>query len=59
MVVIIMANILERFKKDLKKIEHAGPDVSHIAFKQKMVCNGKKKTQYYKYVPNNNDDSEE
>lgn len=58
MVVIIVVSILERFKKDLKEIEHAGPEVSHIAFKQKMVCDGKKKTQYYKYVPNNENNEE-
>ena len=51
---IIMVNILDKLKKDLKEIKHAGPDVSHIVFKQKAVCNGKKKTQYYKYTPNDN-----
>lgn len=51
-----MVDILKRLKKDLKEIEHAGPDVSHIVFKQKIVCNGKKKTHYYKYVPNDNNE---
>lgn len=51
-----MVDILQRLKKDLKEIEHARPDVSHIVFKQKIVCNGKKKTQYYKYVPNDNNE---
>lgn len=55
-VVIKMVDILKRLKKDLKEIKHDGPDVSHIVFKQKMVCDGKKKTQYYKYIPNNNDE---
>lgn len=50
-----MVNIIKRLKKDLKKIKKEDvPITSHIVFKQKMVCNGKKKTQYYKYIPNDN-----
>ena len=50
-----MVNIIERLKKDLKEIKKEdAPITSHIVFKQKIVCNGKKKTQYYKYIPNGN-----
>jgi len=52
-----MVNIIELLKKDLKQIKKTdSPDISHIVFKQKMVCNGKKKTQYYKYVPSNDNE---
>lgn len=52
-----MVDIIERLKKDLKQIKKdEAPDTSHIIFKQKMVCDGKKKTQYYKYMPNNDDE---
>lgn len=51
-----MVNIIELLKKDLKQITKSeAPTTSHIVFKQKMVCNGKKKTQYYKYVPPQDD----
>ena len=52
-----MVNIIKLLKKDLKKIEkNESPNTSHIVFKQQMVCDGKKKTQYYKYAPNNNNE---
>lgn len=52
-----MVNIIKKLKKDLKKIrKEDAPITSHIVFKQKMICDGKKKTQYYKYTPNNNNE---
>ena len=54
---ITMTNILNRLKKDLKKIKKDESfGTSHIVFKQQMVCDGKKKTQYYKYAPNDNNE---
>lgn len=47
-----MVDIIKKLKKDLEEIKKdEAPATSHIVFKQKIVCNGKKKTQYYKYVP--------
>ena len=52
-----MVNIIDRLKKDLKEIKHdEASGTSHIVFKQKIVCDGKKKTQYYKYQPNNKEE---
>jgi len=52
-----MVNIIEKLKKDLKKIKKGEePSGSHIVFKQKVVCNGKKKTQYYVYNPKDNEE---
>lgn len=57
---ITMVNIIKKLKKDLKEIKKGEePNNSHIVFKQKMVCNGKKKTQYYVYNPDNKEDNEE
>jgi len=47
-----MVNIIELLKKDLKKIKKGEePSTSHIVFKQKIVCNGKKHTDYYLWQP--------
>lgn len=55
-----MVNIIEKLKKDLKEIKKGEePYGSHIVFKQKMVCNGKKKTQYYLYKPENKENNED
>jgi len=50
--VIEMVDIIELLKKDLKKIKKGEePSTSHIVFKQKIVCNGKKHTDYYLWQP--------
>jgi len=52
-----MVDILEKLKKDLKKIKKVEEPIgSHIVFKQKIVCNGKKHTNYYLYKPEDNEE---
>ena len=47
-----MVDIIELLKKDLTQIEkEETPDSSHIIFKQKITCNGKKHTNYYLFNP--------
>jgi len=54
-----MVDILEKLKKDLKQIKRGEePTGSHIVLKQKIVCNGKKHTNYYLYKPEDKDKEE-
>jgi len=54
-----MGITIEQIKDKLKLIKRGEePSGSHIVFKQKIVCNGKKHTNYYLYEPKDEDKEE-